>query len=88
MALESAPPKSLGPACASYLLALVGLPVGRFGGVGVGEVLGGDVHADALCRETAAGDADGFEESHQAGGPPSAERMMVSRAPAAWVSAW
>ncbi len=65
-----------------HLLALVGLPVGRFGGVRVGEVLRGDIHADALGVETAAGDGDRFEEPHQAGAAPIAERMMLLRAPA------
>ncbi len=69
------------------LLALVGLPVGRFGGVRVGEVLGRHVHAHALApsgRVPAIDDR--VEEAHQR--IPIAERMMPLRVPTTSVSAW
>ena len=68
-----------------HVLALVGLPVGRLGGVGIGQVLGGHVHADTLRGQPAAGDADRFEQTHQV--TPIAERMMLSRASSTCVSA-
>src|ERR1700683_1450334 len=52
-----------------HLLALVGLAVGRFGGVRVGQVLGGHVHAHALGRQAAAGDPDRIEEPHVSSSP-------------------
>ncbi len=63
------------------LLALVGLSVGGARGLGVGEVLGGDVHADAFGAEAAAGDVDRVEEAHQARPAASGDRLVALRGP-------
>ena len=47
------------------LLAPVRLAAGPVRRLGVGQVLRGDVHPDALGGEAAGGDVDGGEEAHQ-----------------------
>src|SRR3954454_9282490 len=58
-------------------LAPVRLAVGALGRLRVGEVLGRDVHAQALGREAGAGDVDGVEEAHY--WTPIAERRIDRR---------
>jgi hypothetical protein len=49
-------------------LPLVGFPVGRAGGLGVGNVLRDDVEPRLLRAERARGDVDAGDEIHEAGG--------------------
>src|SRR4051794_18305723 len=64
------------------LLAAVGLAVGAARGLGVGEVLRRDVHAQALRGQAAGGDVESVEEAHHL--PPIADSRMWMRAWATW----
>jgi hypothetical protein len=70
------------------LLALVGLAVGAAGGLGVCEVLGGDVHPRAVGGQAAGRDVDCVKQAHQLCPIPIAFSRIDSRWAATWVSVW
>ncbi len=68
------------------LLALVRTAARRLRRIRVREVLGGDVHAQALRAHPAAGDIDGVEESHYC--VSIAYWAIDAFAAITWVMAW
>ncbi len=65
--------------CSTTSLRRYGLAVGAARGLGVGEVLGRDVHPQALGGEAGRGDVESAEEAHYALTPMAALRMSDAR---------